>query len=170
MWRTIHPSKVRLLSKWSDSSVMLCLSTADEKGERFCLVAGLIQYLMEAFTKAWLLLARIKWFIFDVIPHFHLITRKRNRIIKPQELILPSKLSEFSVMWYVYIADEKVETFNPVAGTIPYLTEALTKARLLLAKMNWLICDVIADCHLIGERRNNKQDYWSTVTALAVQM
>ena len=63
MWRTIHPSKVRLLSKWSDSSVMLCLSTADEKGQRFCLVAGLIQYLMEAFTKAWLLLARIKWFI-----------------------------------------------------------------------------------------------------------
>ena len=44
-----------------------------------------------------------------------------------QERIFPSNLNESSLMSYLYIADEKGERFNPVAGVITYLTEALTK-------------------------------------------
>ena len=50
------------------------------------------------------------------------------------------------------------------------IDRGIHQTRLLLATIKWLICDVIADCHLLGERRNNKQDCWSTVIALAVQM
>ena len=57
-------------------------------------------------------------------------------------------------MWYIYIADEKGETFGVFAATILYLTEALTKARLLLAKIKSLICDVVTDYHLIPWKRN----------------
>ena len=74
-----------------------------------------------------LLLGKMKWFICDVIADYHLIAQKRNMIINPRELIFPSKWSESCVMWYLYIADEKSETFNPVAGVIHYLMEVFTK-------------------------------------------
>ena len=51
MCRTVHPAKVLLLSKWSDSSVMWYIDIADEKAERFCLPAGVILYLTQVFTK-----------------------------------------------------------------------------------------------------------------------
>ena len=73
--------------------------------------------------KARLLLRKMKSLICDVISDYHLIGERRNRTISPQERIFPSKSIEFSVMWYVYNADEKGERFNPVAGTIPYLTD-----------------------------------------------
>ena len=55
-----------------------------------------------------------------------------------------------SDVWYLYIADEKGDRFNPVPGVITYLMEAFTKTGLLLAKMKWFICDVIPDSHPIG--------------------
>ena len=57
-------------------------------------------------------------------------------------------------MWYIYIAGDKGERFNAVVGVIQFLTEALTKAQLLLAKIKSLICDVFPDSHLIGGRQN----------------
>ena len=77
---------------------------ADEKGERFSLVAGRIPYLL---TKVQLLLAKINWLICDVIPDYHLIVGRQNRTSNPQEQIFPSKWSEPSVMWYIYTSDGK---------------------------------------------------------------
>ena len=51
IYRAIDTTQLHLLSKWSESSVMWYLYITDEKGERFCLVAGVIQYLTEVFTK-----------------------------------------------------------------------------------------------------------------------
>ena len=48
--------------------------------------------------------------------------------------------------------------------------KGIHKRRLLLAKINSLICDVIPDSHLIGERRNNVQDYYSTGTDISIKM
>ena len=57
-------------------------------------------------------------------------------------------------MWYIYIADDKGERFNPVVGVIQYLTEALTNAQLLLAKIKSLICDVVPYYHFIARKCN----------------
>ena len=64
--------------------------------------------------------SQMKWFICDVIPDSHIIGRRRNRTSNPQELIFPSKWSESSVMWSLYIADEKGERFILLAGRIPF--------------------------------------------------
>ena len=77
---TINPRERIFPWKIIVSSVMSYLYITDEKGERFCLVAGVIQYLMEAFTKRKLLLAKMKSFICDVIPHYHLIEELLNNI------------------------------------------------------------------------------------------
>ena len=77
--------------------------------------------------KALLLVANIKSFICDVIPDSHPIGGRRNRTINTREVILTSKWSDSSVMWYLYIADEKGERFNAVAWRITYLTEVFRK-------------------------------------------
>ena len=74
-----------------------------------------------------LLLGKIKLFICDVIPDYHLITGRWNMNINPQERMFPPKWSESSVMSYVYITDDKGETFNPVGGVVTYFMEVLTK-------------------------------------------
>ena len=50
-----------------------------------------------------------------------------RKTINPWELIFPWKWSDFCVMWYLYICDEKGERFNPVAWRITYLMEIFTK-------------------------------------------
>ena len=124
--RTINPQERIFPSKWIDSSVMSYLYIADKKGERFNLLPARIPFLTEVFTKQ-LLLAKMKWFICDVIPDCHLIGRRWNWTINPWELIYRWKWSDSSVMWYLYIADEKGERFIPLAGRITYLMEAFTK-------------------------------------------
>ena len=99
-----------------------------------------------------LLLAKIKWIICDVIPDSHLIRGKQNRTNNPQERIFSSKWIHSSVMWYLYIADEKGERFCLVPRVIQYLTDSFTKARLVLAIIKSLICDVVTDYHLIGRK------------------
>ena len=96
----------------------------------------------------------MKWFISDVIPDSHYIKGKQKRTNNPQERIVPSKWSDSSVMWYIYIADEKGERFGVFAWVIQYLTKALTKSGLLLAKIKSLICDVVTDYHLIARKLN----------------
>ena len=96
----------------------------------------------------------MKWFICDVIPDYHYIKGKQNRINNPQERIVPSKWSDSSVMWYLCIADEKGERFGVFAGVIQYSTKALTKWQLLLAKIKSLIYYVVTDYHLIPRKRN----------------
>ena len=63
----------------------------------------------------------MNWLICDVIADYHLIRGKGNRTNNPQERIFRSKWSNSSVMWYLYIAHEKGEKFNPVAGVKTYL-------------------------------------------------
>ena len=128
-WRwnmTINPQERIFPWKWIDSSVMSYFYITDKKGERFNILPARIPFLTEVFTKR-LLLAKMKWFICDVIPDCHPIGRRWNRTINPRELISRWKLSECFVMWYFYIADEKGERFNPVAGRMMYLMEAFTK-------------------------------------------
>ena len=72
--------------------------------------------------------SQIKWLICDVITDSHLIVGTRNRTSNPQERIFPSKWSESSVIWYLCIADEKGERFNPVPAVIQYLMEVFTKS------------------------------------------
>ena len=107
--------------------------------------------VLDGGIKAWQLLAKIKSFICDVIPYYHLIRGKRNRTSNPQECIFPWKWSECSVMWYFYIADEKGQRICLVPGRILYL---FTKAWLLLAKIKSLICDVVTDYHVIAQKHN----------------
>ena len=123
------------------------------------------------------LLAKIKWFISDVIPDSHLIRGKGNRTNNSQEWIFPSKLSESCVMSYIYIADNKGERFCLVAGVIQYFTGAFTKARLLLAKLSHLFVmylQIIISLHenvtgLVINRNGffyqNLQDYLPTGNA-----
>ena len=71
--------------------------------------------------------SQIKWFICDVIPDYHVIGGRRNRTSNPRERIFPSIWSESSVIWYIYIIDEKGKRFGLVARRIPYLTDSFTK-------------------------------------------
>ena len=106
MYRTINPRERIFPSKWIDSSVMSYLYTADKKGETFNVLPARILFLTEVFTKP-LLLAKMKWFICDVIPDCHLIGRRWNRTINTRELIFRCKWSEYSVMWYIITTDGK---------------------------------------------------------------
>ena len=78
--------------------------------------------------------ANIKLLICDVIPDYHLIGERRNRTISPQERIFPSKLIECSVIWYLYITDEKGERYNPAAWVIIY--RCINEAELMIIKLS----------------------------------
>ena len=74
----------------------------------------------------------MKSLICDVIPDCDVLVGRQNRTINPQELIFPSKLSQSSLMGYIYIADEKGKRFIPIVGRID---GGIHQTRLLLAKI-----------------------------------
>ena len=110
-WVLCH---VIYLNSWLQREEILCCGRKD-------------QVLEGGIRQTSLLLANIKCFICDVITNCLLIGWRRNRTMNPRELIFPWQWSDSSVMLYLYIADDKGETFNPVAGVIQYLMEAFTK-------------------------------------------
>ena len=127
---------------------------ADEKGQRFCLVPGRIAYL---FTKAQLLLAKIKSLICDVVTDYHVIGRKRNRTSYPQEPIFPSKftrvLTHRNFFWW-----KKQEILSSCKkNSIIYII--IHEAKLMIIKINCFIFDVIQDFLSLQKLSQNIQDY-----------
>ena len=55
--------------------------------------------VLDGGIKVVLLLAKLNWFICDVITDYHIIGRKRNRTINQREMIFPSKWSGSSVIY-----------------------------------------------------------------------
>ena len=93
---------------------MWYISIADDKGERFNPVPGVIQYLTAEFTKRDCWYPKLSyWFVmsFQIIISLE-EDRIINRTIDPTQLLLLSRSGESSVMWYLYIADENGERFN----------------------------------------------------------
>ena len=101
--------------------------------------------------QAWLLLAKMKWLICDVIPDSHLIGGRWNRTSNPRERIFPSKLRTVATHrnWFWWKKEEILSSCKN-ASIIYVFDKGIHQTQILLAKMKWLICDVIPDSHLIG--------------------
>ena len=66
--------------------------------------------------------------ICDVIADYHLIGRKMEKDYEATVTDLYFEIKWFlSDVWYLYIADEKGDGFNPVPGVMKYFMEAFTK-------------------------------------------
>ena len=66
--------------------------------------------------------------ICDVIADYHLIGRKMEKDYEATVTDLYFEIKWFlSDVWYLYIADEKGDGFNPVPGVMTYFMEAFTK-------------------------------------------
>ena len=125
----IHTTQLHLLSKWSDSSVMsfLYIGVSLMRKVRYLFLLQEGSPIWRGYSPNGTAVSKIKWFICDVITDSHLIAGRWNRTINPRKLIYRWKWSDSSVMWYIYIADEKGEKFNLVPGRITYLMEVFTK-------------------------------------------
>ena len=101
--------------------------------------------------ETWLLLAKMKWLICDVIPDSHLIGGRRNRTSNPQEWIFPSKFTTVPTHrnWF-WCKKEEILSSCKNASIIYIFDKGIHQTRLPLTKMKWLICDVIPHSHLIG--------------------
>ena len=102
-------------------------------------------------------LDKIKSLICDVVTYYHVIARKRNRTIYPQERIFPSKftrvLTHRNFFWW-----KKQEILSSCKkNSIIYIS--IHEAKLMIIKINCFICDVIQDLLSLQKLSQNIQDY-----------
>ena len=115
-------------------------------------------YLTEVFTKCWLLLAKMKPLICDVIPHSHLIAARRNNV---KGLLIHGNWY-LDANWMIPVSCDlftslmaKGDRFNPVAASHPRIWQRYSpKSECCWANIKWFICDVIPDSHIIGAIRH----------------